>query len=218
MLASLQSFAQSPNLYNYDFEKKIHFGFTVAANIGRLQVVTRPDVFKTDSINSVSVTTSPGLGLGAITNWHLGDNFDLRLMAPVISFVQRNLVYELASVKKTVKVESAYCDASLLIKYKSERRRNVRFYVVAGPRFSYDFSSTINKTRGFDNPVVSLNPMTFGWEAGFGFDFYFEYFKFSPELKSCQTWSNALYQDGFLYTTALEAIYPQLIQISLHFE
>lgn len=206
-----------PNLPQYD-SKKIHFGFTLASNIGRLQVETRPNYLALDTIKNISVSNFPGIGLGVITNFRLGKHWDVRLMAPVISFVQRNLTYDFNNTQKIVKVESAYCDGSLLIKYKSERRKNTRAYIVAGPRFSYDFGSTKDKTRGIQNPVVSLNPITFGWEVGVGMDIYFEYFKFSPEIKTCQSISNALYRDNYPYTLAIEAIYPQLIQLSLHFE
>ena len=206
-----------PNLPQYDAQK-IHFGFTLASNIGRMQLETRPDFMSSDSLRNVGITNFPGIGLGAITNFRLGKCWDIRLMAPVISFVQRNIVYDFDNSQKIVKVESAYCDASLLIKYKSERRKNTRAYVVAGPRFSYDFGSTKDRTRGYQNPVVSLNPITFGWEAGVGMDIYFEYFKFSPEIKTCQTFGSALYRDIYPYTQAIESIYPQLIQISLHFE
>ncbi len=206
-----------PNLEQYDL-KKLHFGFTIAANIGRLQVNPNTNYTQGDTLYGISVVNFPGIGLGAITNLNIGKHFDLRLMAPVISFVQRNLVYSFPTGSKEVKIESSYCDASLLLKYKSARRKNTRFYVVGGPRISYDFSSTIARSRGIEKPVVSLNQVTYGYEFGFGFDFYFEYFKFSPEIKNCQTWGNALYKDGLIYTNAISNISPQLIQISLHFE
>lgn len=213
---AIKTYAQ-PNLEQYD-NKKVHFGFTLAANNGRLLVHHKPDFFAADTLRNMSVANFPGLGLGAITNFRLGDYFDLRLMAPVISFVQRNIQYEFENVTKEVKVESAYCDASLLLKYKSQRRKNTRVYVIGGGRISYDFASTINKQRGLQNPVVSLVPITYGWEVGAGFDFYFEYFKFSPEIKLCSTINNAMYKDGFIFTNAVDRMIPQLIQISLHFE
>ena len=51
-----------------------------------------------------------------------------------------------------------------------------------------------------------------------GLDFYFEYFKFSPEIKACQTLGNALYKDGYIFTNYIDRIAPQMIQISFHFE
>jgi hypothetical protein len=215
ILGSICAWAQ-PNLEQYDL-KRLHFGFTLAANSGRLNIDLAKN-FPGDSVMNVTAKNFPGIGLGAITNLRLGDYWDIRLMTPVISFVQRNLVYDFPNSKKEVKVESAYCDASLLIKYKSERRKNTRVYVIGGARMSYDFASTINKNRGLQNPVVSLNPITYGWEAGFGLDVYFEYFKFSPEIKVCNTFGNAMFRDGYIFTNYIQNISPQLIQFSLHFE
>ena len=169
-----------PNLEQYDY-KRLHFGFTLAGNSGRIHIDTRADYFPNDTLKNVTVKNFPGIGLGAISNLRVGEYWDIRLMGPVISFVQRNLEYEFDHSKKEVKVESAYCDFSLLVKYKSQRRKNTRVYVIGGGRLSYDFASTVNKNRGIENPVVSLVPLTYGWEAGAGLDMYFEYFKFSPK-------------------------------------
>lgn len=139
-------------------------------------------------------------------------------MFPVISFVERDLTYQFPTSKKTVKIESAYCDMSLLLKYKSARRKNVRAYVIGGLRGSYDLSSTIRQNRSLEAPVVSLVPLTFGYEGGFGLDIYFEYFKFSPEIKICNTFGNAMFRDGYIYTESIQRLSPQLIQFSLHFE
>jgi hypothetical protein len=110
---SLGAFAQ-PNMEQYDL-KRIHFGFTLATNSGRMLMDMKPN-FQNDTILNVSSKSFPGIGLGAITNLRLGDYWDLRLMTPVISFVQRNLIYTYPTGSKEVKIESAYCDASLLVK------------------------------------------------------------------------------------------------------
>ncbi len=216
LIGTITSFAQ-PNLEQYD-NRVLHFGFTLATNIGRAHLDAKTLELPKDSLRQITVKSFPGIGLGAITNLHLNDNMDIRLMAPVISFVQRNIVYQFENSRDEVKIESAYCDASLLFKYKSARRKNTRLYVIGGGRMSYDFASTVKKNRGLQDPVVSLNPITYGWEAGVGFDFYFEYFKFSPEIKACQTFGNAMYRDGFIFTNYIQNLSPQLIQISLHFE
>lgn len=215
-LWSAQAWAQ-PNLEQYD-NKRIHFGFSVHTNIGKLRIDRKTDRFPFDTLKSVSTTSFPGIGLGALTNLHLGNNWDIRLMFPVISFVQRNVVYQFETVKREAQIESAYCDLSLLAKFKSNRRKNVRVYVIAGFRASYDWATTVDQDRSLNKPVVSLVPFTTGYEAGFGLDVYFPYFKFSPEIKFCNTFGSALFHDGYIYTEALNGIAPQLIQISLHFE
>lgn len=215
-LCSLGAFAQ-PNLEQYD-NRVFHFGFTLSTNIGRLRIDRNTARFPFDTLKNVTQSSFPGIGLGAISNLHLGNNWDLRLLFPVISFVQRNLNYEFENVKKTTEVESAYCDASLQVKFKSDRRKNTRVYVISGMRASYDLSSTVKQNRSTQKPVVSLNPFSYGYEIGFGLDMYFEYFKFSPEIKFCNTFGSSLYHDGYIYTESLRGLTPQLIQISLHFE
>lgn len=216
IFSALTALAQ-PNQEQYD-NQWLHFGFTLCTNSARMRVDTYASKIASDSIMNVRMTSFPGIGLGGITNLRLGKHFDVRLMFPVISFVQRNLTYEFPTQKKEVKVESAYCDASLLLKFKSSRRKNIRAYVVLGPRYSYDLASTIKKDRSMKNPVVSLKKSTWGYDAGFGLDIYFPFFKLSPELKVCNTYGNALYYDGFIYTDIIRNISPQMVVFSLHFE
>ncbi|MFN7312838.1 MAG: outer membrane beta-barrel protein, partial [Bacteroidota bacterium] len=216
ILGCLQGFAQA-NLEQYDL-KRLHFGFTISGNTGRMRIDRNTQDWINDTLKTVSSTPFAGIGLGAITNLHLGKNWDIRLLFPVISFVQRNLTYEFENVKKTTEIESAYCDLSLLLKFKSDRRKNTRAYVIGGFRASYDLASSTKQERSINKPVVSLKPITYGYEAGFGLDMYFEYFKFSPEIKICNTLNNALYKDGYIYTDLLNGLSPQLILISFHFE
>jgi len=216
LLFAFKGWAQ-PNLEQYD-NRWIHFGFSLTFNNAMLRVDADPNAFKNDTLKNVRQESFPGIGLGAITNFHISNSFDIRVMLPQISFVQRNLIYTFNGSSKTVKVESAYCDGSLLLKYKSARRKNIRAYVIAGGRISYDLASSVNQNRSLKAPVVSLIPLTYGIEAGAGLDIYFPYFKFSPELKFCHSLNNALYKDGYIYTEALHAIIPQMVVFSLHFE
>lgn len=210
--------AAQPNLEQYD-NKVFHFGFTISTNSASVRIDTKATSFQpTDSMKNVNQTGFPGIGLGAISNLRLGDYWDLRLMFPVISFVERDLTYQFTNSEKIVKIESAYCDFSLLVKYKSARRKNTRLYVIGGLRGSYDLASTVKQDRSLQAPVVSLVPLTFGYEGGFGLDMYFEYFKFSPEIKMCNTFGNAMHRDGFIYTDVIERISPRLFVFSLHFE
>ncbi len=216
LLCSFDLFAQA-NMEQYD-NKRLHFGFTIGTNTGRVRIDRRTERTPFDTVKNINSVTFPGIGLGAITNLHLGSNWDLRLLFPVISFVQRNINYEFQNSKKTTEIESAYCDAALLVKFKSDRRKNVRVYVIGGLRGSYDLASTVKQDRSISKPVVSLKPVSFGYEAGFGLDMYFEYFKFSPEIKFCNTIGNSLHHDGYIYTESIDRLVPQLIQFSLHFE
>jgi hypothetical protein len=217
LLGSTATAWAQPNLEQYD-NRWIHFGFSLTLNNASVRVDANQAYFKNDSLKNIKQSSFPGIGLGALTNFRISNSFDLRVMLPAISFVQRNLTYTFDNSYKVVKIESAYCDGSLLLKYKSARRKNVRVYVIGGARASYDLASTINQNRSIKSPVVSMVPFTYGYEAGFGLDIYFPYFKFSPELKFCNTVNNALYKDGYFYTEAINKITPQMVVFSLHFE
>jgi hypothetical protein len=206
-----------PNLEQYD-NRLVHFGFSLTFNNASMRVDANPNFFKGDSLKNIRQQSFPGIGLGAITNFHISNSFDVRILLPQISFVQRNLVYTFNGSQRTVNVESAYCDGSLLLKYKSARRKNIRAYVIGGGRISYDLASSIDQNRSLTAPVVSVVPLTYGIEAGFGLDIYFPYFKFSPEIKFCHTTNNALFRDGYIYTEAINKLVPQMVVFSLHFE
>lgn len=206
-----------PNKEQYD-NKFLHFGFSLTVNNASLRVDANTALFPKDTLQNINQQSFPGIGLGALTNFRVSKSFDIRVMLPQISFVQRNLVYDFDGTKKTVKIESAYCDGSILLKYKSARRKNVRAYVIGGARASYDLASTVKQNRSLTAPVVSLIPFTYGYEGGFGLDIYFPYFKFSPEIKFCNTINNAVYYDGFVYTQAISNLVPQMVVFSLHFE
>lgn len=217
LVATITHLAAQPNKEQYD-NKWIHFGFSLTMNSASLRVDANSALFQKDSLLNVSQTSFPGIGLGALTNFRLGKSLDIRVMLPQISFAQRNLTYTFDGSTKLVKIESAYCDGSLLLKYKSARRRNIRAYVIGGFRASYDLASTQKQNRSINSPVVSLIPFTYGYEGGFGLDIYFPYFKFSPELKFCNTINNGMYKDGYLYTDVIQKITPQMVMFSLHFE
>jgi hypothetical protein len=185
-----------PNQEQYD-NKLLHFGFTLGLNFSTIRLDTKPEIMMRDSVLNARIVSYPGIGLGGITNLRLGKNFDLRLLFPVIYFVQRDII---------------------LVKFKSDRRKNTRAYVIGGGRITYDLSSSVQKERSKNSPVVSLVPVTYGYEAGFGLDMYFPYFKFSPEIKVMNTIGDALHRDGFAYTNVLDRVSPKMVVISLHFE
>jgi Outer membrane protein beta-barrel domain len=217
LVATVTGVVAQPNKEQYD-NKWIHFGFSLTMNNASLRVDPNYSAFQKDSLRNVRQASFPGIGLGALTNFRLGKSLDIRVMFPQISFAQRNLTYNFDGSQKVVKIESAYCDGSILLKYKSARRRNIRAYVIGGLKMSYDLASTEGQNRSLNSPVVSLKPITYGHEAGFGLDIYFPYFKLSPEIKFSNTIWNAMIRDGYVYTNAINKITPQMVVFSLHFE
>ena len=66
--------------------------------------------------------------------------------------------------------------------------------------------------------IFKLNRLNFALEIGAGCDFYFEYFKFAPQIKYSYGLKNLIVEDGTIYTSPLEGFYTRGFQISLTFE
>ncbi len=117
-----------------------------------------------------------------------------------------------------LKLESTYLDLPILFKLKSDRLRNIRFYVIGGIKYSYDLQSKRKKERNPNDPLVALEYNSFSYEVGCGLDLYLEFFKFSPEIKISNNINNVLVKDQYIHSQALSSIYGHLLQFSLHFE
>ncbi|MFT4521335.1 MAG: hypothetical protein ACI8ZN_000264 [Bacteroidia bacterium] len=201
----------------YDIQK-IHFGFSIIGNSGKLKYTTAENFLDVDTIKQINTKSFPGFGVGGIMNIRMADHWDFRTMVN-IQFVERHLEYKFSGGDLQIaKINSTYMEIPFLLKYKSERNRNFRFYWVGGVTYRYDFASDIHTDRSNTKPIVALQPTTYSYDFGAGFDFYFEYFKFSPEVRISNGLGNSLVQDPFIYASSLTRMSPKLIEFFLHFE
>jgi hypothetical protein len=69
-----------------------------------------------------------------------------------------------------------------------------------------------------DENIFKLNRANFAVEIGAGCDFYFEYFKFAPQIKYSYGLTNLIVQDGTVFTSPLEGFYSRGLQFSITFE
>ncbi|HYK77360.1 MAG TPA: PorT family protein, partial [Daejeonella sp.] len=56
------------------------------------------------------------------------------------------------------------------------------------------------------------------YEAGIGFDLYFEFFKLSPEIKLANTFKSVLRPENHPYSSPLDRLFLRNFQFSLYFE
>lgn len=211
--------ARGQNLVQYD-NRVLHFGFTLHGTYNALQFNTSPQFLDIDTLQNIRQRPFYGFGLGAIVDLRMGKYLNLRFVGPVISFAQRNIFYDFKNPdrNKKVEMESVYIEFPLELKYKSERHWNTRFYVMGGFKYSYDLISNVDAPRSLNDPIVALDRHMYSYEVGIGMDLYFPFFKLSPELKFSQSVNNMLVADDFVYTKALQSIYPRVFTFSLHFE
>ncbi len=222
-LSSTESRAQRQkvkNLPKYD-QQKIHFGFLLGLNTSTFKLTRIPEFNQIDSLYVAEAVKQSGFNLGIIANLRLSENFDLRFV-PDLAFSGRNVDYTFydngTPVGTTTKeIESTYLQFPLLVKFKSNRVNNYRVYVIGGFKYSLDMVSQA-KVENKDKEFVKLKRQDYGYEIGFGFDFYLERFKFSPEIKMYNGLNNLLVDDPKIFSSSLESLRSKTFLISFTFE
>ncbi len=221
LCVALHSKAQR-NLPSYDY-KLLHYGFTVGFSSTNFKINHDDKYFwHNDTLASVICKPQAGFNLGVLADLHLGDHFDIRLI-PSLHFAQRNIEYTfhtspVDSIMAVAKIESTYGEIPLIFKYKSDRIKNTRFYVVGGLVYSFDFTSNKAVARKPGEAFVAVGTNNFGYQLGMGFDFYFPYFKFSPEIKLTNGINNVLVKDGSLYSNAISGLFSKILQFNFYIE
>ena len=165
---------------NYD-DKKLTYGFLMALHTSNYQV-DYADQFITqqfDTVHSVNPMWSSGFSLGFIVNYRISEFVDLRL-TPQVAFYEQSVRYQYTDETYTdATVESTMVEVPILLKYKSERRGNIRMYMIGGVKPAFEASGRKEQTK----EELELKGTNISIEAGFGFDLYYPLFKFSPEIR-----------------------------------
>jgi hypothetical protein len=205
---------------NYD-NKKLSYGFLIGLHSTAYQI-KYSDKFATpafDTVLSVQPQWKPGFVLGLIINYRIADFFDLRL-TPQVAFYENRLDY-MYRVQNEVRsdqqvVETTFVEFPLLLKYKSERRGNVRMYMIGGVKPGFEASGKKN----IDNTLATLEVKGFSTnlEVGFGFDLYYPLFKFSPELRFSRGITNMLDNTTNTYGQHLKNVTTNTITLYLLFQ
>jgi hypothetical protein len=165
---------------NYD-SKKLTYGFLIALHTSIYQI-KYSDAFvsqQLDTVHSVNPQWSSGFSLGFIVNYRLSEYLDLRL-TPQVAFYEQKVTYQYTNeTSADALIETTMVEFPLLLKYKSERRGNIRMYMIGGVKPAIQASGKRDQTKA----ELELKSANISLEAGFGFDLYYPLFKFSPELR-----------------------------------
>ena len=188
------AFAQVPAWGGNADLQDYSFGFTFQYVNSYFKIDKRPDWRKpyfdpgvnrniTDSVNSISSPGSPGFAVGFLARYSLTDFLEVRT-TPSLVFADRTLKYTYADPSQDVTkpVQSTSIDFPISFKLKSERIQDFRAYMLAGIKYSMAIGSKKNNPDVDTLDAIVRNKSGFGSnEVGLGCDFYFEYFKLSPE-------------------------------------
>ncbi len=220
-------------------DERYHFGFAFQYISSELKLLKKPDwrapyfdqetgLYVTDPLTAISSQPSPGFGVGLVFNYRLNSHSDIRI-TPTLIFNDRNLSYQyqqpavnnkdFSFVKKGI--ESTLAEIPFSYKLKSDRRKNFRAYLLAGGKLSLDIASkrkSEDVNRSILYKFVKGERQYLSYEGGLGFDFYFENFKLSPELKMSYSFRDVLIHDNTPFSSPIEKAKLRQFTFSLFIE
>ncbi len=215
-------FAQRTKLRNqpkYD-NRPLHFGFCLGLNFYDFQIRQKADLSTIPGYYGMWSEASPGYSIGIVSNLRLGTYFDLRFI-PTFTSTVRRLYFDIDdpfSGERGIterEVESSFIQFPFELKFKSMRINNHRWYVLGGLQYNIDLASDEIVE---DDTIFKIKRNNVAWEAGVGIDIYFEYFKFSPQLKAQFGINNILVEDGTIPVQGIDALLSRSILINFTFE
>jgi hypothetical protein len=203
---------------NYD-ERKLSYGFLIGLHTTAYQIkyadrFVTPDL---DMLYSVEPGWSAGFSLGFIVNYRITDLLDFRV-TPKVAFYEHTLRYRYTddTPSETKLVETTMVELPFLLKYKSERRGNLRMYMIGGIKPGLEASGKKNMENA--SSTLGITGMNLSMDAGFGFDLYYPLFKFSPELRFSRGIVNILENTTNKYGQPLSRVNTNTITLYLLFQ
>jgi hypothetical protein len=215
------------HLLDREYSRSIHFGFSLGVNafdFSRIQI-SNNTVYSREYGNVVLyadlIYIKPGFSINAIADYRLITNLDIRFV-PGIFFGQRQLDFYRTDTKgiiHSMQIASNYLEFPVILKHSAERYANFRPYLLIGFNTRINLSNTINAEVGRYIGLKKFEPFA---EIGFGFDFYFNYFRMGLEFKLSTGLINCLDNTEALgfeyYRRSLESLQSNTIGFAVSFE
>jgi hypothetical protein len=219
---SFNAFSQRPLFQDDHDNKPYYFGITLAGSLSRFQTNLHSSFLSQDTILVAEPANAGGFALGLSATARLTNRFEARFN-PKLAFMDRNIFYKLSIPDKdlgtdvTKKVESVIVSFPLQIKFNSDRIGNFRVYMLGGGKLDYDLASNARARKAEE--LVKIQKVDYGIEAGVGFNFYFQSFIFSPEIKISNGLGNIHSRDQNLkYSSVFDKMQSRMIVFSIHLE
>ena len=223
----LAAYAQRNSMENLKVEdlKTIKWGFSIGFNQMDFDIMPADNFNNLDTVYSIENTRKVGFSLGPLVSLRLNQYMDLRAFF-ILSFGQRNLAYTIAQkttngkppyTTKEMIIESTFAELPIQLKFNGKRYTNVRPYIIVGGNLKYDWAAQ-KKIKEEELPKIRLKPYDIYYEAGFGLEYYFPYFKLSSEIKFAFGVANILQRDDTQYTSSIKTLNSKMVVVLFHFQ
>ncbi len=204
-------------LENYD-DKLTHFGFYFGTGFSRFNI-KHSDTFGNPADPTLNITSPVRFAfkVGMVANRYLTRHWDIRT-TPGINITSKEMRYDMRGAPAiTDERDLDYFELPVLMKFKSDRRKNSRMYMLAGGNFLIE----TNIRRGQKSLISKLPTKTsdFCIEYGAGFEQFLEFGKFSGELRFSHGLRNLFLTDTAKpHTQGISALKSHTVTVYLFFE
>ena len=196
-------------------DQQFSYGFFLAGHTSSLRIkyadsFMDPNAGEIVNVRSIMPSYSTGFDLGFLLTTRLHDQVNV-LLTPKVGFYEyrTEVVFfgnqtepgQLSANTTTLLTEETLVELPILFKYKSQRFNNTRMYFLAG----VNPQIRTKKQDEADEDDLVLTGKDLALEMGMGFDLYFKYFKFSPEIRFSHGLTN-LYRPEATDTRIADAI------------
>ncbi len=207
----------SDNLINYD-DQWIHYGFLIGVHSSKY-MIKYSDTFVSpamDTVHSIVPGNLGGFKLGFIANMKISQYLDFR-GSLTVGFYENDLLYRFTDETDIRELKDAtMVEIPLLLKYKSVRRGNFAMYMLGGLTPSFEAAS--RSSREDVTEKLELKGWNMAFEIGGGFDIYYPFFKFSPEIRYSYGLRNMLTGEPNQFSQGLDRLSTQNLTVFVTFE
>ncbi|WP_435624913.1 porin family protein [Flagellimonas sp.] len=153
--------------------------------------------YRNDTGQDILVDTSFGFNVGLIGELRINEFLDARF-EPGLLYTQRLLGFPgfLSEQDAIREVRSTYIRFPLLLKVSARRFGNWKPYITGGVYTSMNLGAKEDSLDDNSSGEFRMKKNVYGYELGFGIDFYTEYFKFSPSIRGVFALTDELVPDN----------------------
>lgn len=178
-------FGKNPYKNQQDFDKqRLHYGYFVGFNFYDFKIDYAKKYLNLHKNQEIKVISSIGFNVGLVGNLRLIEYLDLRF-EPGLYYARKQLIFPdiTPNHRATRDVNATIIHLPILLKFSALRTGNVRPYLLAGFSESLNLSSYQDSKEDNYEGRFRVKKWSANYELGFGIDFYFPHFKFSPSIR-----------------------------------
>lgn len=209
---------KAEHLVDYD-NQWVHYGFLMGVHTSKYRIKFNDNFVSPtqDSLQNIVPRNNGGFKLGFVVNMYMFQYLNFRIL-PSVAFYEYDLNYHYTDGQPPLRElkDATMMELPLMFKYKSVRRINTAMYILGGINPSLEAAG-----RGDEGGTVEklkLKNANLAIDVGAGFDIYFHYFKFSPEIRYSFGLRNMLEENTNQFTENLASLKTHNFGIFITFE